>query len=391
MRVALNLEQLCQPAPGGIGTYTARLATLLPEVLGEADVVEGFCARHRRADVADALAAHGVDLPHAILPLPRPVLYDLWHIARLAGPQTLSRRLRGFDVVHAPSLAVPPVRRGTALVVTVHDAAHIRYPHMYPRRGRWFHDAGMRAARLHACAVICPTAAAAADVAELGGIDRARIHVVHHGVDAVEVDPGAVGAARSRHGIGSGPFVLWVGTLEPRKNLPLLLDAFEELVRDRAAGDTRLVLVGPSGWQDTASEVARRARSLGDRLVTTGAVTRTDLHALYSDAAAFAFPSIHEGFGLPVLEAMSHATPVVCSADAALVEIAGGAALVVEDATAEAWADALAAILGDRSEASRLAAAGVRRCEDFDWRRCASETAVVYRRATAAAAAGGGA
>lgn len=379
MRVALNLEQLCQPAPGGIGTYTARLATLLPAALGGADLVKGFCARHGRDAVAAALALNAVDLPVATLPLPRPILYDLWHIARAAGPQTLSRRLRDFDVVHAPSLAVPPVRRGTSLVVTVHDAAHVRYPEMYPRRGRRFHDAGMRAARRHAAAVICPTAAAATDVAGLGGIDRDRIHVVHHGVDSVEVAPEAVVAARTRHGIGAGRFVLWVGTLEPRKNLPLLLDAFEHLVRADGDGDTRLVLVGPRGWLDTASAVADRARSLGDRLVTTGRVTHAELHALYSAADLFAFPSTHEGFGLPVLEAMSHGTPVVCSADPALVEVSGGAARVVGDADPTAWAAALGAVLGDPAEASRLGEAGRRRAADFDWRRCASATVDVYR------------
>lgn len=379
MRVALNLEQLCQPAPGGIGTYTARLATLLPAALGADGSVAGFCARHGRDDVAAALAREGVELPVAVLPLPRPVLYDLWHAARLAGPQVLSRRLRAVDVVHAPSLAVPPVRRGTSLVVTVHDAAHVRFPELYPRRGRRFHDAGLRAARRHAGAVICPTAAAADDVADLGGIDRDRIHVVHHGVDTVHVPPDEVAAALTRHGVGAGPFVLWVGTLEPRKNLPLLLDAFEELVGDAGNAAVRLVLVGPRGWLDTTSTVAARARSLGDRLVTTGHVSRADLHALYAAASVFAFPSTHEGFGLPVLEAMSHGTPVVCSADAALVEVAGGAARVVGDPTAEAWAGALAAVLGDTALAGRLAAAGRARAAGFDWRRCASATVDVYR------------
>lgn len=382
MRVALNLEQLCQPAPGGIGTYTARLATLLPGCLGESGEVLGFCARHRREAVEAALADHGVTLEAEILALPRPLLYDLWTVGHIAGPQMLSRRLRGVDVVHAPSLAVPPVRRGTALVVTVHDAAHERFPQMYPRRGLAFHRRGMRAARDRADAVICPTAAAAADVARLGGIGRDRIHVVHHGVDTVDVTAGLVEGARRRHGVGAGPYVLWVGTLEPRKNLPLLLDAFELLVREDRCGDTRLVLVGPSGWLDTASDVARRTGALGDRLVTTGSVSRDDLHALYAGAEMFAFPSTHEGFGLPVLEAMSQGTPVVCSADAAVREVAGGAARVVEAADPVSWADAIGAVLSDPAESDRLASAGRTRARDFDWSRCAEQTVAVYSAVT---------
>ncbi|MFN8104107.1 MAG: glycosyltransferase family 1 protein [Acidimicrobiia bacterium] len=385
MRVALNLEQLCQPAPGGIGTYTARLATLLPARLGPSGSLSGFCARHRHEVVAAALAGAEVDVAAEILPLPRPLLYDLWNVARAAGPQALSRRLRGVDVVHAPSLAVPPVRATTALVVTVHDTAHERFPEMYPRRGLRFHRRGLRVARDHADAVICPTAAAADDVARFGGIDRDRIHVVHHGVDTVAVDDAMVEEARRRHGVGTAPYVLWVGTLEPRKNLPLLLDAFEHLVRGGdAKGGLRLVLVGPRGWLDTASTVTRRARGLGDRLVTTGHVSHADLHALYAGAEVFAFPSTHEGFGLPVVEAMSHGTPVVCSADAAVREVAGGAARVVDAADSEAWAAALAQVLDDSAEATRLRAAGIARARHFDWGRCADATVAVYRAALAA-------
>lgn len=332
-----------------------------------------------------ALAEAGVEIETEVLPLPRPLLYDLWHVAHTAGPQSWSRRLRDVDVVHAPSLAVPPVRRSTALVVTVHDTAHERFPEMYPRRGLRFHRRGLRVARDHADAVICPSAAAADDVARFGGIGRDRIHVVHHGADTVDVSPAMVEGTRRRHGVGAGPYVLWVGTLEPRKNLPLLLDSFEHLVHSGTAPEElRLVLVGPRGWLDTASTVARHARRLGDRLVTTGHVSHADLHALYDGAEVFAFPSTHEGFGLPVVEAMSHGTPVVCSGDAAVREVAGGAARVVDSADAEAWAAAMAAVLGDAAARARLRDAGVARARHFDWTRCADETVAVYHAALAA-------
>src|SRR2546430_8497617 len=145
MRVALNLEQLLQPAPGGIGRYTAELARLLPALPardGDEITLVPFVARHRREDVETRLREFGLDgVDPVVLPLPRPLLYDAWHLLRR--PRLgRSRRLRYADVVHAPSVAVPP-KSDVPLVVTAHDAAPLIYPETYPRRGRPVHPRGL--------------------------------------------------------------------------------------------------------------------------------------------------------------------------------------------------------------------------------------------------------
>src|SRR5919106_634074 len=150
MRVALNLEQLLHPPPGGVGRYTAELARLLPvlEARDPEDAVElvPFVAWHRSGRVRRALRDFGLDgLEPVVLPLPRPVLYDAWHVVGAPGLRRVRRRGGGLDVVHAPSVAVPP-KGSYRLVVTVHDAAPLLFPETFPRRGRWVHPRGIAAA-----------------------------------------------------------------------------------------------------------------------------------------------------------------------------------------------------------------------------------------------------
>jgi len=356
--------------------------TLLPALFAEDDV-SAFVALHSRRIAGARLREGGARLHVTVLGVPRPVLYDGWHAGVVPGPQTLSRRLRHAEVVHAPSPAVPPVLARTALVVTVHDVAHLLYPDKTTRRGRWFHNAGLRAAARRAELVICPSEAAAADVATRSEIDPGRIRVVPMGVDTVEVDASDISETRRRLALGDRPYVLWVGTLEPRKNLGLLLEAFGVLASETDLPH-RLVVAGPAGWLDAAGEVAAAGRALGDRLVVTGHVAEADLAPLYAGADVFAFCSHYEGFGLPVLEAMAQGTPVVCAATSALPEVAGNAARLVAEQTHPAWAAALADVLGDPAEASRLSESGRLRAAQFPWERTVRETHAVYEEALAA-------
>jgi glycosyltransferase involved in cell wall biosynthesis len=386
MRVALNVEQLLQRPPGGVGHYVAELARRLPGTdpdSGEATEVVAFVARHRDADIGRALGAFGLDGLHPVsLPLPRPLLYDLWNVAGRY-PLSRSAALRDVDVVHAPSLAVPPRPARGALVVTAHDAAPLLYPETYPRRGRRFHQYGLRAAAERADLVIAPTRAAADELLERTAIRAETMRVVPHGVDQTLVNEGAVLAARSTLGLGDAPFVLWVGTLEPRKNLPVLLDAFHGVID--AGLPHRLVVVGPPGWRGGPKAAAGVAAGLGDRVVLTGPLRADRLASLYRGASLFAFPSFHEGFGLPVLEAMAQETAVLCSDIPVLREVAGDAARYVPPGDVSAWRDALCGLLRDDAERARLAAAGRARVGDFTWERCAQRTRSVLREAIAGA------
>ncbi len=380
MRLALNIEQLLYRPPGGIGRYTAELARLLPEPDpdgGERIEVVPFVARHRRGDIDAALGAFGLaDLEPVSLLVPRPVLYDTWNVLGVPPLGFLHPLLRNVDVVHAPSLAVPP-RSGAPLVVTAHDAATLVFPETYPRRGRWFHSRGFRATARRADLVITPTRAAAEEIVAHTAIDSDRLRVVAHGVEQRQVSAGIVDATRSTLGLGDRPYVLWVGTLEPRKNLPLLLEAFAAVVR--AGLPEQLVIVGPPGWSGGPRAVGVAAEGLGDRVVFTGAVRDDRLAALYRGASLFAFPSQHEGFGLPVLEAMAQSAPVVCSDIPVLREVGGSAARYVPPTDAGAWGETLVELLGDDSARARMAAAGREWASRFTWARCIRQTRACYQ------------
>jgi len=382
MRVALNLEQLLSDPPGGIGRYTAELARLLPVPDpdgGERTEIVTFVARHRRARVTDALTAFGLrDLEPVSLWLPRPVLYDTWNVLGTPPLSLLHRELREVDVVHAPSLAVPPRAARAPIVVTAHDAAPLLFPETYPYRGRWFHRRGLDAAARRAELVITPTQAAADELLSSTRIRAEQIRIVPHGVKLVDVSDEAVAAARANLGIGDEPYVLWVGTLEPRKNLPLLIEAFAAV--PLAGLPHRLVVVGPRGWRH--GERATSVSALGDRLVLTGPLLGEALTALYRGASAFAFPSLHEGFGLPLLEAMAQDTAIVCSDIPVMHEVAGDVAVFVPPADVVAWGDALVALLRDDHARDVLATAGRRRAADFTWDRCIQRTRAVYRELT---------
>ncbi len=372
LRVAVNVEQLLHEAPGGIGRYTAELLRLLP---GQGVDVTPFTARHPRDDVARALHDQDLDgLDPVILPLPAALLYDAWHVLGVAGP---ARRVAPVDLLHAPSPAVPPTG-GLPLVVTVHDAAPLVMPEAFTKRGVKFHRRGFAAAAKRARLVIAVSEFCADEVTTYTAIPRDRIRVVPNGVDRERATDEEVEKARLIYAIDDRPYVFWAGTFQPRKNVRVLLDAFTRL--DPEVVPHRLVLAGPPGWKPDDAD-AEVADELGDRVRLLGPVHRHQLFPLFAGADLYAFPSRHEGFGIPVLEAMAQETAVLCSDIPALREVAGDAARFVAPDDTDGWIDALTVLLGDDAARAALVTAGNARVTNFSWERCAHETAAVYREA----------
>jgi glycosyltransferase involved in cell wall biosynthesis len=382
MRVALNLEQCFQRPPGGIGRYAAELARLLPTT---EDPVDGaridvvpFVARHSASEIDAVWSELDLAGAPAVLRIPRRALYELWNRWGRADPLADSRAgaLHDIDVVHAPSVAVPP--RGRApLVVTVHDAASLLFPDTYSWRGRRFHELGFAAAAARADAIVAPTAAAADEVAEHTTIARDRIRPIHHGVDHVLATEAQVEAVRLVFDL-EAPFVLWVGTLEPRKDVGVLIDAFARAIDD-ADLPHDLVLAGPRGWLSESDAAARRAAALGRRVRFTGPLSADELRALYRGADVFALPSRHEGFGLPALEAMAQGTAVVCSELPVLREVTGGRARFERAGDVDGWAGALVTLLGDAAARTAIGEAGRVHSLGFTWARSCAQHAEVYR------------
>jgi glycosyltransferase involved in cell wall biosynthesis len=359
LMVGLFCEQLFQPVPGGIGTYVRALLATLP---GQGVDVRPVVAWHGRGAVGEAR----LDTARR-LPLPRQVLYRSW--ARGHGPPFPS----GSHLIHAPSLAFPP-HDARPLVVTVHDVLFRTHPDAYPARGARFHEREL--ARLpQADLVICPSRTTADAVREVH--PSLRIEVVPLGTDMAAPPPAEIERVLDRRGLRR-PYVLWAGTLEPRKNLERTLQGFAIAEGGARGGlDVHLYLVGPRGWLRGETQELLAGREDGVRWL--GPVARDELTALYAGAEAFVFPSLAEGFGLPVLEAMACGTPVITSDRSALPEVAGEAAVLCDPADAQSIGDALARVLGDGGLAQRLSRAGLERATQYTWDRTARSTAALYR------------
>lgn len=266
----------------------------------------------------------------------------------------------GAGVYHSPLLRGPLTRGRPAFVVTVHDLVPVRWPGTMPRWHRFYTTTSMRRILDAADRIITPSQDTADDVAALLGVSLDKIRVIRLGVDKVFSRPAAPAPAALQ------PYILFVGTPEPRKNLAKLVSAMT-ILRGRGFQE-RLVIAGSGGWGDDVlrSPFVERA----------GRVSDVELHSLYSHAACVVIPSLHEGFGLPALEAMASGAPVVAANSGALPETTGNAAVMVNALRPEAIADGIAEALSDRSS---LVARGRERAKEFSWENTAALTTAVYR------------
>ncbi|MCD9623346.1 glycosyltransferase family 4 protein [Rhabdothermincola salaria] len=358
----MTLEQCWHSVPGGTAQAALESVRAL-QVHGQVAQI-GVSARHRH----DPATSWVPPIPVVPLPLPRLALYESWH--RLRRPP-VQRATGPVDVIHATGMAVPPP--SAPLVVTVHDLAFTHDPSQFTRRGVAFFRRAIDLARRDATLVMAPSRATL-DECRAQGFDPDRLRLVPWGIEPRPVAGSEVEAFRARHGL-EGRYVLWAGTIEPRKNLPVLLDAFAALARR----DVTLVLAGPQGWNE---DLTPRLAALGERVRPVGFLTQDDLRAAYAGADVFCFPSRQEGFGLPVLEAMAQGTPVVTSAGTATAEVAGETGVLVDPEDVGGLGDALGGLLDDPDRRARLGTAGHDRARDhFSWAATAAALEAVYHEA----------
>jgi glycosyltransferase involved in cell wall biosynthesis len=307
-------------------------------------------------------------VPVRHLRLPRPALYESWHRLRRPALESATGRV---DIVHATSIAMPP--RSAPIVLTIHDLAFLARPDNFTRRGLRFFRRGLALALREADLVLCSSRATQRDC-EAAGFERDRLRLVPLGVDAEVADPDSIRRVRDRYNLDRA-YILWIGTIEPRKNLRGLMRALALV-----DGDVDLVIAGPRGWHEDLDALAGGAGRPVRRL---GFVPREDLGALYAGARVFCWPTLMEGFGFPVLEAMTQGAPVVTSRGTSTEELAEGAGVLVDPHDPADIAAGINSVLADDSLAASLAAAGRARAAQYTWDRCAGLVADAYREVAA--------
>lgn len=365
MRVAVTLEQCWHEVPGGTAVAALELVRAL-DARGDVGLV-GVSARHARP----APAPWTPPIATRQLWAPEKLLYELWHMDNRLSPR-VETATGPVDVVHATAIAYP--RADAPVVVTIHDLSFLDDEQHATKHGHRFMRRGTDLARAHAAIVMCSSRVTFDDCIA-AGFDADRLRVVPLGVRATPRGPDDVARVRAEFGLDR-PYAMFTGTIEPRKNLPRLLRAFATADHH----DVDVVLVGPEGWNES---IAAEREALGDRVHALGFVDREQRDALLAGAELFCYPSLKEGFGLPVLEAMAQGTPVITSATTSTAEVAGDAARLVDPRDEKEIADAIDEVLDDHVLAARLREAGRARAGQYTWERTAAEVVAVYAEAMA--------
>ena len=364
MRVAFHIDQLWFSAPGGIGTYVRKLWFHMGTD-GRAEIVP-FSSRWRGGEGPPCLAEAGASTPpHFRLPIE--VLYPAWSMTRRPH---LPRAFGPIDLIHSTNhAAIAPARRGQALVVTVHDLAFDRFPELFTPRWLRLYRRGLSIARNEADLVLVPSAFTATEL-EGAGVGRDRIRVTPLAADIpVEGEP----LAASPYGAPTCcSSERWSRGRTCRGSSERSLRA----VRD-ASLPHQLVLAGPVGWQQDALANELASQGAG-RVHVPGRVAQRELEELYRGADAAVYPSLYEGFGLPVLEALAHGRPTLSSSTSSIPEVAGDAALLVDPEDEDAIAAGLIRLLVDTALRDDLMAKGPARAAMFSWAATARATLDAY-------------
>jgi len=370
MRIGFDISPIA-PGRTGIGQFCYYLLKGLMD-LESGDEFFGFSSGRSRPDLSD-LRPH-VSGYH--MPVPTRVLYRVWSAV---GRPRVDRWLGGVDVYHATNFFLPPTASAPR-VLSLYDLSFLVRPALCSPKIVGPFSRGVPRFAQAADAIAACSEATKRDIVERLGIAPDKVTVTYGAVaDGFgPLDPEQVrGAVTARYGL-EAPFLLFVGTLEPRKNVVGLLKAFAA-VSHRIPHT--LALVGPSGWGTGPIMKALRPLEAQGRVVRIGYLRgHEELAWLYAAARAFVFPSFYEGFGLPVLEALTCGCPVVTSKVSSLPEVAGDAAVYVDPEDVDSIADGILRIAEDDGLRQSLSERGLAQARQFSWRRCAETTMGIYRR-----------
>lgn len=372
MQIALN-AQLLNTSHSYRGTGVSNYCRHLLAHLGALPVADHAFTAFVNPGTA---AIEGIHLQHSALPVQHPLLRIVWEQTLFP----LALRQQSFDLVHG-MVNVLPLATPMPGVVTVHDLSFLRMPEKFRPAKRWYLTHLCRASVAKARHIIAVSRQTADDLHHFWQVDTAKISVIYNGVGAEFTPAPATQVAAFRQARGlPARFFLYVGTLEPRKNLPLLVRAYARW-RAQTTSENQtitLVIAGAKGWFYEQIFALVTELQLEDAIFFPGYVPNAELPDWYRAAEAFLYPSLFEGFGLPVLEAMACGVPVICSDTGSLVEVAGEDALTFPAHDEAALVDRLHALMHDATLRHDLAQAGLARAQGFSWQQTALATVELY-------------
>lgn len=361
---------------GGIGRYTRELIQALVE-LDSPHQYQLFSAK-----------------PPAVLPVPNPLpqaahvvhrpaflderwLYRFWYRLRL--PLPVQWFTGPLDLFHSPDFVLPPVNGRIPTLLTVHDLSFVHYPQTFPARLVTYLNAVVPWSVRRASHILADSQATKEDLVQLWRVPQDKITVLYSGVNQVfqpVTEQGQLTAVFAKYHIPSQPYILAVGTLQPRKNYQMLIRAFRQIATN---WPHHLLIAGGKGWlyDEMMAEVTHQ--QLNGRIHFLGFVDDADLPALYSGATLFVSPSLYEGFGLPLLEAMACGVPVITSNVSSLPEVAGETAVQLSPHDEPAWTQTMHTLLANPTQRTRMVAAGFRQARRFTWQQAAQQLLAIYQ------------
>lgn len=361
---------------GGIGRYTRELVRAVADIDHHNEYVLFSAKPPAEIPIADPLPDQ-VNFQHKPAPVDERWLYRIWYRLRMKVPVQLVTGQ--IDLFHSPDFVLPPVSSQIPTLLTVHDLSFAHYPHVYTPSLVNYLNQVVPWSVGRATHILADSMATKQDLLDLWHVPADKVTVLYSGVDSrfgSVSDQRQLAAVRQRYHLGDRPYLITVGTVQPRKNYQMLIQAFAPIARDYPHN---LVIVGGQGWlfDDIMTEVEEQG--LSDRVIFTGFAADEDLPTLYSGATVFVFPSLYEGFGIPLLEAMACGVPVITSDASCLPEVAGDAAIQLSPHEPQAWTAMVQNLLDEPLEQAHMVTAGYVQVRRFTWERAASQLLDIYR------------
>jgi glycosyltransferase involved in cell wall biosynthesis len=364
---------------GGIGRYTRELIQALVKEGPEFDYLLFSARPPKFLPVPDSLPTTP-RVTHRPAPIDERWLYRIWHRARISLP--VQAFTGPIDLFHSPDFVLPPVRGRTPTLLTVHDLSFAHYPETFPPRLVSYLNQVVPRSIARADHILADSVSTQRDLASIWGVPEDKVTVLYSGVNErfqPVRDERELSSVRHKYSLGDSPFILAVGTIQPRKNYEMLVRAYSRIAEMQPH---QLVIAGGRGWLFDGLLAEINRLGLADRVRFPGFVDDSDLPALYSAAELFVFPSLYEGFGLPLLEAMACGTPVITSEASSLPEVArygdDQAAILLPPANETAWANTMETLLTDDRTRDALVEAGFRQANRFRWRYSARQLITLY-------------